>query len=27
LGLPISSGELSIKWGTKFSRHWEEVFY
>ena len=27
LGLPISSNELNVKWGTKFSRHWEEVFY
>ena len=27
LGLPISPGELLIKWGTKFSRYWNEVFY
>ncbi|HEY6062619.1 MAG TPA: ATP-grasp domain-containing protein [Chitinophagaceae bacterium] len=27
LGLPISPGELMVKWGTKFSRYWEEVFY
>jgi carbamoyl-phosphate synthase large subunit len=27
LGLPISPEELSIKWGTKFSRYWNEVFY
>ena len=27
LGLPISPGELEIKWGTKFSRYWNEVFY
>ncbi len=27
LGLPINAKELSVKWGTKFSRHWEEVFY
>ena len=27
LGLPISPAELLIKWGTKFSRHWKEVFY
>lgn len=27
LGLPISSDELSVKWGAKFSRYWEEVFY
>jgi carbamoyl-phosphate synthase large subunit len=27
LGLPISSEELDIKWGTKFSRYWNEIFY
>ena len=27
LGLPITPEELTIKWGTKFSRHWSEVFY
>ena len=27
LGLPISPAELQVKWGTKFSRFWEEVFY
>lgn len=27
MGLPISYEELSVKWGTKFSRYWEEVFY
>lgn len=27
LGLPIHADELSVKWGTKFSRYWEEVFY
>lgn len=27
LGLPISPEELTVKWGTKFSRYWEEVFY
>ena len=27
LGLPISPEELIVKWGTKFSRYWEEVFY
>lgn len=26
-GLPISAEELQVKWGTKFSRYWEEVFY
>jgi carbamoyl-phosphate synthase large subunit len=27
LGLPISKNELEVKWGTKFSRHWNEIFY
>lgn len=27
LGLPISSNETAIKWGVRFSRYWEEVFY
>lgn len=27
LGLPISPAELMVKWGTKFSRYWGEVFY
>ena len=27
LGLPILPEELQIKWGTKFSRYWNEVFY
>ncbi|MGQ0740553.1 MAG: ATP-grasp domain-containing protein [Bacteroidota bacterium] len=27
LGLPITPGELQVKWGTKFSRYWDEVFY
>ncbi len=27
LGMPIEAYELEIKWGTKFSRHWKEVFY
>ena len=27
LGLPIMSEELLVKWGTKFSRYWNEVFY
>ena len=26
-GLSISPEELSVKWGTKFSRYWNEVFY
>ncbi|HEY6504794.1 MAG TPA: ATP-grasp domain-containing protein, partial [Chitinophagaceae bacterium] len=27
LGLPIPGEELEVKWGTKFSRYWSEVFY
>jgi carbamoyl-phosphate synthase large subunit len=27
LGLPIADSEKEIKWGTKFSRYWTEVFY
>ena len=27
LGLPILPAELKVKWGTKFSRYWSEVFY
>lgn len=27
LNLPISPEELDVKWGTKFSRYWNEVFY
>jgi carbamoylphosphate synthase large subunit len=27
LELPISDDELQVKWGTKFSRYWNEVFY
>ncbi len=27
LGLPISPIELEVRWGVKFSRYWEEVFY
>jgi carbamoyl-phosphate synthase large subunit len=27
LGLPIFPEELQVKWGTKFSRYWNEVFY
>lgn len=26
-GLPMSPNELKIKWGTKFVRHWSELFY
>jgi carbamoyl-phosphate synthase large subunit len=27
LGWPITDEELQVKWGTKFSRYWAEVFY
>jgi len=27
LGLPVLPDELQVKWGTKFSRYWDEVFY
>ena len=27
LGLPISTTELQVKWGVRFSRFWDEVFY
>lgn len=27
LGLPISPDELKVRWGTKFYRYWEDVFY
>jgi carbamoyl-phosphate synthase large subunit len=27
LHLPIAEHELEVKWGTKFSRYWSEVFY
>jgi carbamoyl-phosphate synthase large subunit len=27
LGLSITPDELNVKWGTKFSRHWSEVFW
>jgi carbamoyl-phosphate synthase large subunit len=27
LGLPITPEEIAVKWGTKFIRYWEEVFY
>ena len=27
LGLPISPKDLEVKWGTRFSRYWNEVFY
>ena len=27
LNLPTREEELQVKWGTKFSRYWNEVFY
>jgi len=27
LGLPIPAEELQVKWGTRFSRYWSEVFW
>jgi carbamoyl-phosphate synthase large subunit len=27
LGISIDEAELQVKWGTKFSRYWNEVFY
>lgn len=27
LGLPVSSEAMRVKWGTKFSRYWADVFY
>lgn len=27
LGLPVYPGELQVKWGTRFIRYWQEVFY
>jgi carbamoyl-phosphate synthase large subunit len=27
LDLPINADELKVKWGTRFSRYWREVFY
>lgn len=27
LNLPMATEELQVKWGTKFSRYWTEVFY
>lgn len=27
LGLPVDPAGLNVKWGTKFSRYWKEVFY
>lgn len=27
MGLPILPDELTVKWGTKFSRHWQEAFW
>jgi carbamoyl-phosphate synthase large subunit len=27
MGLPIKEDELKVAWGTRFSRHWTEIFY
>jgi len=27
LGLPVQAAEMAVKWGTKFSRYWQELFY
>lgn len=27
LGLPVEAAEMTVHWGTKFSRYWQEVFY
>jgi carbamoyl-phosphate synthase large subunit len=27
LSLPINAEELQVRWGTRFSRYWSEVFY
>jgi carbamoyl-phosphate synthase large subunit len=27
LGLPLRQDEMQVKWGTKFTRYWTEVFY
>ena len=27
LGLPVTPGDLQVKWGTKFVRYWKELFY
>lgn len=27
LGLPVPENELTVKWGTKFSKYWDQVFY
>lgn len=27
LGLPISPADMTVRWGTKFTRFWNEVFY
>jgi carbamoyl-phosphate synthase large subunit len=27
LGLPVTHEEIQVRWGTAFSRFWEEVFY
>ncbi len=27
LGLPVPAAEMTVQWGTKFSRYWQELFY
>lgn len=27
LGIPVPAAEMTVKWGTQFSRYWQEVFY
>ena len=27
LGMPVSPEDMKVKWGTRFSRYWEEVYY
>ncbi len=27
MGIPIDPSEMNVKWGSKFSRYWEEVYY
>jgi len=27
MGIDIDPSELNVKWGTRFSRYWTEVFY
>ena len=27
MGLPVPAAEITVQWGTKFSRYWQELFY